>query len=458
MFSTLNIGASALYATQRAVEVASQNVANATVDGYSRQRVEMTTAVPSPGTLGARSDGMRGNGVVVTDITRLHDQLADVAVRSELTANGYAGARSTTLDRAQSVLGPVWTGAPAKLDALFASFNDLANNPTDPAARDAVLSAGQAVSQSLNDASKQLTDITNDAASKVGGDVDRVNQLSSQVADLNQSILDARASGQAPNDLLDSRDRAVDELHTLAGVSIHQNSSGSIDVYAGTKPLVRDNESFALKAGAASGTGVPTVAFADGSSASVGGEIGGYIAVTTVDLPGLRASLDAVANGLATAVNAQHQAGTGLDGSTGNAFFTGTTAASLAVSPTLTSAKIAASAGGTANDGNNALALFRVSTNTGAVTLPGSAPASIGDALRSLGGRLGALAAGAASVAQTTSTAVDSATKTRSSLNGVSVDEEMVDLVKYQHAYSAAAKVVSTADAMLDTLINHLGA
>ena len=71
---------------------------------------------------------------------------------------------------------------------------------------------------------------------------------------------------------------------------------------------------------------------------------------------------------------------------------------------------------------------------------------------------LALLAAGAASVAQTTSTAVDSATKTRSSLNGVSVDEEMVDLVKYQHAYSAAAKVVSTADAMLDTLINHLGA
>jgi flagellar hook-associated protein 1 FlgK len=200
------------------------------------------------------------------------------------------------------------------------------------------------------------------------------------------------------------------------------------------------------------------VAFADGgSSASVGGEIGGYIAVTTIDLPGVRASLDAVARGLATAVNAQHSAGTGLDGSTGNAFFSGTDAATLAVSPSLVPAKIAASAGGAANDGNNALALFRVSTNTTAVTLPGGAPTSIGDALRALGGRLGSLASGAAAVAKTTSTAVDSATKTRSSQNGVSIDEEMVDLVKYQHAYSAAAKVVSTADQMLDTLINRLG-
>ncbi|MDQ1631621.1 MAG: flagellar hook-associated protein 1 [Frankiaceae bacterium] len=457
MFSTLNIGASALFATQRAVETASHNIANATVDGYSRQRVEMTSATPSPGTLGARSDGMRGNGVVVTDVTRLHDQLADVAVRSELTADGYAEARSTTLDRAQSVLGPVWDGAPAKLDALFASFNNLANNPTDPAARDAVLSAGQEVSRSLNDASQQLSDITSASASKVSGDVDRLNQLTAQVANLNQGVIDARASGQAPNDLLDSRDRAIDELHKLAGVTIHENALGVIDVYAGTKSLVRDNESFALQAGQTPGTGVPTVAFADGSSASVGGEIGGYIAVTTIDLPAVRASLDAVARGLATAVNAQHSVGTGLDGSTGNAFFSGTDAATLAVSPSLVPAKIAASAGGAANDGNNALALFRVSTNTTAVTLPGGAPTSIGDALRALGGRLGSLASGAAAVAKTTSTAVDSATKTRSSQNGVSIDEEMVDLVKYQHAYSAAAKVVSTADQMLDTLINRLG-
>jgi flagellar hook-associated protein 1 FlgK len=459
-FSTLNIGASALFATQRAVETASHNVANATVDGYSRQRVEMTAATPIPGTIGQRSDGMRGSGVVVTSVSRLRDQLADVAYRSEVTADGYANARSTTLDRAQSVLGPVWDGTPAKLDAFFSSLNNLANNPTDPAARDAVLNAGSEVSRSIRDAAKQLSDVTSDVTLKVSGDVDTVNGLAAQVAKLNKNILDATASGQAPNDLLDARDRALDQLHQLAGVTTHENGLGVVDVFLGTQSLVRGEESYGLTAGATTG-GAPTVTWsADGSPATAGGEIGGYIAVTTVDLPALRTSLDTVASGFITAVNAQHAAGYGTDHTTGTAFFTGSDAATIDVNPTVAAnpSMIAAASTDTANDGNNALAMFRVGANTTAVTLPGGTPSSIGDALRSLGGRLGALASGAAATHDATSTAVDSATKTRSSLNGVSVDEEMVDLVKYQHAYSAAAKVISTADAMLDTLINRLGA
>src|SRR3954447_2178786 len=457
-FSTLNIGASALFATQRAVETASHNVANATVDGYSRQRVEMAAATPIPGTIGQRSDGMRGSGVVVTSVSRLRDQLADVAYRSEVTADGYASARSTTLDRAQSVLGPVWDGTPAKLDAFFSSLNNLANNPTDPAARDAVRNAGSEVSRSIRDAAQQLSDVTSDVALKVSGDVDTVNGLAAQVAKLNKNILDATASGQAPNDLLDVRDRALDQLHQLAGVTTHENGLGVVDVFLGTQSLVRGEESYGLTAGTTT-AGAPAVTWsADGSPATAGGEIGGYLAVTTVDLPALRTSLDAVASGFITAVNAQHAAGYGTDHSTGTAFFTGSDAATIDVNPTVAAnpAMIAAASTDSLtavnNDGNNALALFRVGANATAVTLPGGTPSSIGDALRSLGGRLGALASGAAATHDATSTAVDSATKTRSSLNGVSVDEEMVDLVKYQHAYSAAAKVISTADQMLDTL------
>jgi flagellar hook-associated protein 1 FlgK len=475
-FSTLTIGASALFATQRAVETASHNVANSTVDGYSRQRVDIVSATPTPGILGPRSDGMKGSGVVVTDVTRLHDQLADVALRSELDADGYAGARSTLLDRAQGVLGPVSDGAPAKLDAFFTAFNNLANNPADPSARDAVISAGQEITRSLRDAGTQLAALTSDAALKVGGDVTTVNQLAAQVARLNQGILDATASGQAPNDLLDSRDRAIDQLHTLAGVTTHETSLGVVDVYIGTKSLVRGNESTTITAGSATGTGIPTTTWPDGSSVNPGGEIGGYISATTVDLPSLKNSLDTVAKGLISTVNAQHRAGFDLNGDPGQDFFSGSDSATIDVSADLTPAKVAASATvkdgsgvlvttkgangpytAVPNDGGNALALFRVGANTTAVTLPGGAPSSVGDALRAVGGRLGALAAAAATAKQTSSTAVDSATKTRSSLDGVSVDEEMVDLVKYQHAYSAAAKVISTADSMLDTLINHLG-
>ena len=188
------------------------------------------------------------------------------------------------------------------------------------------------------------------------------------------------------------------------------------------------------------------------------GEVGGYLAVTTVDLPNLRTMLDNVAVGLKNAVNTAQAAGTDLNGTAGKPFFTGTDAATIAVDPTLTGADIAASASGAANDGNNALVLAGLRGKTDAVTFADGTKASVGDALRAVGGKLGALAAGAEATHSATNTSLASADKSRQSSNGVSIDEEMVDLVKYQHAYSAAAKVVSTADAMLDTLINHLGA
>ena len=262
MFSTLNIGSSALFATQRAVESASQNIANATVDGYSRQQVKIATATPTPGSaIGDRSDGMRGNGVVVLSVDRMRDQLADSAYRSEAAADGYAGARSTTLDRAQSILGSATSGAPTKLDAFWASFDALSNTPTDAAARDGVLNAGAEVARTLQDATTQLDQITADAASQVSNDVTSINNLTTQVAKLNQNILDATSSGQSPNDLLDARDRAVDQLTKLAGVTTHEDSKGVVDVYLGTRNLVRGDQSFGLTAGTTPGTGAPTVSW-----------------------------------------------------------------------------------------------------------------------------------------------------------------------------------------------------
>ena len=465
-FSTLNIGASALFASQRAVEAASQNVANASVDGYSRQVVRITSATPTPGTsIGDRSDGMRGNGVVVTSVDRLRDQLADVAYRSEAAADGYAGARSTTLDRAQSILGSVSSGVPATLDKFWAAFDSLSNNPTDTAARNTVLDAGSEISRALRDASTQLGSLTTDAASQVSGDVTTINNLATQVAGLNKSILDATTAGQSPNDLLDSRDRAIDQLHQLAGVTTHENSLGVVDVYIGTRSLVRGEQTTALQAGLATNGGAPTVTWSDdGSSAGPGGEVGGYLSVTNVDLPGLKSMLDSVAKGLISAVNTTHAAGyglppggTGTSTTTGTAFFSGTDASSIDLASGLNATTLAASLGGAANDGNNAIALAALRGKTNAVTMPDGTTSSVGDALRAVGGKLGSLASAAAATHTATNTAAASADKSRASANGVSVDEEMVDLVKWQHAYSAAAKVVSTADAMLDTLINHLG-
>ncbi len=284
--------------------------------------------------------------------------------------------------------------------------------------------------------------------------VDEVNDLAGRVADLNAKITDALAKGSAPNDLLDQRDVALDRLAALTGATTRAGSApGQVDVQVGGAALVAGLVTRPLVA-TRSGTGVPGVAFVDGP-ATVGGELGAAVRVLSVDLPQFSAQLDDVAVRLAGDVNAVHAAAYGLDSGgpgsppDGGAFFTGTDARSLAVRAGLTERGIAVSASGAKTDGNAAL------TMSG---LRSAGDPTVGDLVRGLTGRLGAASAAATRDAATAGAGLSAATALRDSANGVNIDEEMVDLVKYQHAYQAAARVISMADDFLDTIINRMGA
>ena len=451
-FSSLSIGASALFSTQRAVETVSHNIANSAVDGYTRQKVVITSGTPTPGTPGYRGDGMRGTGVVVVSIDRMRDLLSDIAYRSQAASSGAASATSTVMDRAQNILGSIDSGTNASLSSFYAAWDQLSNTPTDASARQGVLNAGNSLAQSFNDASTQLTQIASDTGTKMSTDVDTVNSLTSQVAGLNKQILEATAAGQAPNDLLDTRDRALDQLSNLTGATIQSHGDGTVDVFLGTRSLVRGPESTALSLSSSGGTYTVSIGGTNPAPVTPGGELGGFLTAVNTTLPSLRSDLDTVASQLVTSVNAVHNAGYDLNGAQGGDFFTGTTAADIAVSSTMTPDKVAAAARpNTPNDGDNALAIAQLRNS------PVSPTGSVGDSLRSLAGRLGSLASAADQANSAAGTALDGYAKSRASADGVSVDEEMVDLVKYQRSYEAAAKVISTADSMLDTLINGLG-
>src|SRR5690348_1427096 len=142
-FSSLSIGASGLYAAQRAVEVAAHNVANANNEGFTRQRVTIESSRPTPGTAGMRGSGDLGTGVAVLEVSRLRDRLADVSFRTEASITGAADARAETLGRADSLLGTFGNGAPEDLSTFLASWNQLSLTPTDASARASVLAAGQ---------------------------------------------------------------------------------------------------------------------------------------------------------------------------------------------------------------------------------------------------------------------------------------------------------------------------
>ena len=449
-FSTLNIGASSLYAAQRAAEIAAHNVANANTEGYTKQRLAISTALPTPGTAGVRGDGMRGTGVTVLSIDRLRDSLSDLSFRAEAGTAGGAAVRADILSRAQSVLGTYPDGATAALDRFFASWDQLSLTPQDPSARAHVLDSGRQLATALNTAVSQLDRLVQDTGKRIGEDVSTVNDLATHVARLNQSIADAVTAGQAPNDLLDQRDRALDQLASLAGTTIRRGEMQQVDVYLGNSVLVSGVTTRPLIA-TLTDKG-PGVAFADGP-ALPGGALGAAVRAVTQDLDEFRRQLDQFAVATMDRINAVHALGHSLNthdvsAADGGQFFMGTSAATMAVRPSLTENGVAASASGAGADGNGALAMAGLRTGS----------PSLGDVLRGINSKLGSAAANADREAKAAESSLSGATTMRASANGVNVDEEMVDLVKYQHAYEAAARVISIADGFFDTIINRMGA
>ena len=448
-FRVLGTGVSGLTAAQRQMEVVSHNVANVNTPGYTRQRVELVTSLPAPGTYGVRGDGMRGTGVTVADVIRIRSELTDTAYRAEVAVGAGADARAEVLSRAEQVLGPVDAGLPSSLSAFWAAWDQLALAPTDEASRQGVLDAAAGIATQIRSAAAQLGRVEAETLAKAAESVDEVNRLADDIAVLNGAVADAIVGKQAPNDLLDQRDRLVDQLVALTGGTVRTGDLGSADVYVGNQAIVRgvDVEHLRLSPAAPAALTWAT----DTVPARAGGRVGALIELSQGTLPGLRAELDALAAGLRDTVNAAHAAGFDLDGAAGGPLFAATSAADLAVHPAVTTRRLAASAGGRPNDGNNALAV------AGLRTAPAVGDRTVLQAVQGLAGRLGGMAANAARASDAAATVVGDLEMERAGISSVSINEEMADMVRFQRAYEAAARVMTVADEMLDRLINSTG-
>lgn len=457
-FSTLGIGASALTAAQRAVETAAHNIANSTVEGYTRQRLNITSAQPTPGTDGMRGSGMRGNGVTIVSIDRLRGELTDVAVRSEEGSAGSAGARAAVLDRAQGILGPYGSGLPESLSKLWTSFTQLGISPNLTAAREgALVTAGQ-VADGFRDAAAELEQIRTDAFVGLRATVGGVNADAKEISDLNRQIADALVGGQAPNDLLDRRDLALDRLAASTGATSRTRPDGMVDVTIDGEVLVRGITATKVVLGTTappSGIGADPVLSIDGRTIQSGGQLGGTATALVQDLRQFEADLDTLARTVSKAVNDQHAKGFDAAGEAGGAVFVLASARDMVVNPELKAADLAASAtqeaGGTPENGENATEMAKLRNGV-------AGQESLTDLVNGFAAALGSRAAGALRAADATEAGLAGVREQRDARNGVSIDEEMVDLVRFQHGYDAAARVISIADGMLDTLINRMGA
>lgn len=455
-FSGITTALSSLRAQRQGLDVAGQNIANVNTEGYTRQRADMTAVqgVAAVPTIWAKQDSV-GSGVQIGDVERIRDELLESRVRTEHARNSYLAGQDRVYDSIQTVFQePSDTGLQERLSTFWSDWQDLSNSPGDNAVRTKVLQQGGAVTGALNDAHTQMSTIWNSAREAAGSHVVEINTAAIEIANLNRGIMQAKIAGLPANELADKRDGLVLRLADLAGVTAAVRDTGAVDVSLYGSTLVNGASSRALTLGGATklseqGGNPISISWSDnGSPAMVsGGELGSSLDMLNTVVPKYAGSIDEVAASLASTVNAIHVAGFDKNGDPGVAFFTGTSAETIRVSIADTD-EIAAAATATGRlDGSNADSLGDLSTASGGPDVT----------YRQLVADLGVSAKSANLKATTQATITADLDSAHESESGVSLDEEMSNLLSYQRAYEAAAKLMNTIDSTLNTLINNTG-
>lgn len=469
--SILNMARSGMNAQQTAVQIASQNIANAQTDGYSRKRVELTTAMST-----VYPFGTLGTGVDVKTISRSRDALLDATYRTDSANQSAADTTASTLSQIQQVFGePSDSGLSAALDTFWNSWSDLASDPTNGAAKAAVRSAGDNVASTLNRFAKQIDDIDQSNRESMNSDVNQINQTAKQVGELNQQIVAAEANGNVAGDLRDQRDLLLDKISTMTGGQVIERSNGSVGVYAAGRILV---DGTMVKSLQMNDGQPPTVTFAGDTTplTTMGGSLGAKIDISANRIPGVMAKLDSLAKQLVTTVNAIHSAGTTYSGTpaqpaaAGN-FFDVTNPPPAGGDPLMTARGIklaaslagpddvAAAGAGAPGPGDNSTASVLAALIGNPVSFTSSSGAAMGTASFSdfYSGAVGDVATQvqyAQDDATVQQTLVSNADQQRQSVSGVSTDDELISVIQHQHSYQAAARLVSVVDDMTQTLID----
>jgi flagellar hook-associated protein 1 FlgK len=323
------ISISALQAFQQAINVTSNNVANASTPGYDRESVNLTEAIP-------QSNGAAtvGAGVVVTGISRAYSQAAANQLNNSQSTLGQLTALQNYSSQIDNLFGTTVGGLSTALQSFYSAFSDVANNPTSTASRQALLGQAQAVAGSFQNASSELNSLNTDVNSRITADVQQINSIASAISTLNQQIVvgTAQDGNQPPNELMDQRDQLVSNLSQLVGVSTTTDPDGALNVFVGNgQPLVLQGQTTQLTTVAnqfnASQLEIST-STSNGNVISgniTSGDLGGLLSARTQVINPALNQLGQVATAFSQTVNSQQGDGLDLSGNLGaNIFSVGT--------------------------------------------------------------------------------------------------------------------------------------
>lgn len=459
-FFGLEIGRKALQAQTTALDVTGHNIANANTEGYTRQRAIMTTPTPFayPSVNKPIGAGQLGTGVNVEEVKRLRDSFVDSQIRKESSVTGYWENRKNTLDKLEVIINePSESGLRTVLDQFWQSFQTLSTRPEDRSVRATVAQRGMAVADTFQHMDKQLVDLQADLNQSVDIKVKEVNNIASQIASLNEQIVSVEASADNANDLRDKRDLLVDQLAKIIDVSVIEDQYGSVSIAIGSRSLVSGKNTTQLTTVIAPLTGFFTPKWADGTAVNMNsGELQGLIYSRDTITKDMRDQLNELAGNFITEINAQHQAGYGLDGGTGYNFFAGIDATTVQVHTDITGDldHIAAAGALPLAPGDNSNILLLAALKHDNATM---GTATFDDYFRGMAAQLGVDGQAAGRMVDNQGLLISQLTTQQQQLSGVSLDEEMTNMIKFQHAYNAASRVITSMDEMLETIISRMG-
>lgn len=465
LYATLNSSVKAITAHSRAIETTGKNLANVNNPTYARQRV----IYGDRGTV-VTPDGAESLGLEALGVQQLRDSLLDLQVAREISLSGMYKSEQSGYQRAQaglgqsidrtsstSATGTTDNGLGAAIDNFFNSFQSLAANPTDDGQRSTLLQNAAILTDRFQLADARLTQVQSDLDAQIDTDVGTVNTLLTTIADLNAQIgrFEVNAPGSAV-DLRDQRQAKLEELAAKMPVTVIDQGGGQLQVVG--KDSSNANVVLVDRGNVQGSIAFTGTQITGGASATTlvlnSGAIKGALNARDGAIQTLRDNLDSLASQLVTSVNAAYNPA----GTTGDFFVAaGNTAGTISVVSTITAANLKASDGGAAGDNTVALAVAQLAntqfSTAGGDDIDGTFSGFFGKSVSAIGQAL----AGANARVDDQSNIEKLVRSQRDAVSGVSLDEEMADLMKYQRAFQASSRVFSVVDDLLDTIVNRLG-
>lgn len=470
-FFGFNIARRGMSAHKAALDVTAHNIANSSTAGYSRQQAIFQTTTPfnSASANQAAGAGQIGTGVQITEIRRVRDSFLDYQLRPQLSKLGAWDEKYSSLSSVEMIMmEPSETGLSNLFENFWDAWGELGKNPTSGATRAAVLETSATLASTLNGIASQLETVVTDLNVKVDIAVRDMNSISTQVAALNKQIVANVGAGLNPNDLMDERDLLLDNLSELTNFTPIFQPNGSVDVSIKGRYLVQ--ESIATPVEWKVVDGQTRVQWADGVDLGPStGRLAGIYEVRDWINNDFRGKLNDMANTLMTEVNTLHAAGLPLsEGAGGEDFFVLsplvptegdqsqytlrfiTVNQALIDNPSLLRAAGDGGAETGLAQGENAWAISRLRN----AAMFNDGTTSITSFYGGIINSMGVESQQAERMVLNQEALTTQLVGRREEASGVSIDEEMSYMIQFQHGYQAAARLLTTIDEMLQTLIN----